>query len=761
MPTTDRMARRIKPAAATPIFDASESRQSAAGRPAGGYSEAEVTQAFEVIRHQASVLRVRSRVAAAALGVPPEQMVPEPVRLRAVEGDARPVDLEVEAAAVRDAQIALDRRAEDLAAREAATAMRERELAQLAARLDADAARLEDEREELVGRQRDVEKRAAGVGDERQQMELLNLEIAHTRSALDESARELERRMSDLEHDRVELEALRRELAAERHELAGLHKDATSRLASIEARERRLRPANDGEARRVKAREVDLEAQLASLERDRQALKAAERTAQERSLAREKELATAEAALVQREAAVEREAKHLHDIREQLAGDRSAVGALQERVNEALVAIAAREDKLRAFEREYQANLRRLETRSADVERQLVSIDEQRAASVGAEAAAQALLAERQEEIAAAEAALSARAARIDRDTGELERARLELADERAALAELRRGLDERTAVLETHEREHKEAVEQIRKQETDLANADEAARARQAKRDDELTRRDAEIAERAATADSRVQELHALEARQREDHERLRLDAEAVARRAEVVGTAERALQTALAQLDEQRRTGSKEHQLHLEELARERAAVDDDLRNLRQMREAQAEAEVELARRYEQTDAELERREAEVERTSTELAAERRRLEDEKRLVAELRVSLDHDARANQAVKEELDRHAAELASQARALAERATSATARQPETSQRADAVSHEEGRLRSRFTVDELATLMERRAAEFPDRVEEWRYYLVSLRNVATSDGRLPESVEYLVEDVFAPLLDAT
>jgi hypothetical protein len=50
--------------------------------------------------------------------------------------------------------------------------------------------------------------------------------------------------------------------------------------------------------------------------------------------------------------------------------------------------------------------------------------------------------------------------------------------------------------------------------------------------------------------------------------------------------------------------------------------------------------------------------------------------------------------------------------------------------------------------------------MERRAREFPERIEEWQYYLVSLRNVATSDGRLPESVEYLVEDVFAPLLNA-
>lgn len=155
----------------------------------------------------------------------------------------------------------------------------------------------------------------------------------------------------------------------------------------------------------------------------------------------------------------------------------------------------------------------------------------------------------------------------------------------------------------------------------------------------------------------------------------------------------------------------------------------------------------------RARQTEAELKSRQAEVDYARAELAAERRQPEDEKRLVAELRVSLDHEARASQTVKEELDRHAAELARQAQALAGRASSATVRR-------EAAQADGGEVGSRFTIDQLATLMERRAAEFPDRIEEWQYYLVSLRNVAASDGRLPESVECLVEDVFGPLLDA-
>lgn len=186
------------------------------------------------------------------------------------------------------------------------------------------------------------------------------------------------------------------------------------------------------------------------------------------------------------------------------------------------------------------------------------------------------------------------------------------------------------------------------------------------------------------------------------------------------------------------------------LERLEHEEESLARRARAVEAAAQALDEPALERAR---QTEAELKSRHAEVDYARAELAAERRQLEDEKRLVAELRVSLDHEARASQTVKEELDRHAAELARQAQALAGRASSATVRR-------EAAQADGGEVGSRFTIDQLATLMERRAAEFPDRIEEWQYYLVSLRNVAASDGRLPESVECLVEDVFGPLLDA-
>jgi capsular polysaccharide biosynthesis protein len=52
----------------------------------------------------------------------------------------------------------------------------------------------------------------------------------------------------------------------------------------------------------------------------------------------------------------------------------------------------------------------------------------------------------------------------------------------------------------------------------------------------------------------------------------------------------------------------------------------------------------------------------------------------------------------------------------------------------------------------------LERLVEQRAAEFPDRAEEWRYYVVYLRDFAGPDGSLPDSLAGLVADVFADLL---
>jgi capsular polysaccharide biosynthesis protein len=57
-----------------------------------------------------------------------------------------------------------------------------------------------------------------------------------------------------------------------------------------------------------------------------------------------------------------------------------------------------------------------------------------------------------------------------------------------------------------------------------------------------------------------------------------------------------------------------------------------------------------------------------------------------------------------------------------------------------------------------FTIQALEHLVEQRGGQFPDQVEEWRYYIVFLREHAGADGALPASFDYLIEDTFADLL---
>ncbi len=53
----------------------------------------------------------------------------------------------------------------------------------------------------------------------------------------------------------------------------------------------------------------------------------------------------------------------------------------------------------------------------------------------------------------------------------------------------------------------------------------------------------------------------------------------------------------------------------------------------------------------------------------------------------------------------------------------------------------------------------LEELVARLGPEFPDRVEEWSFYLASLRDFAAPDGGLPPSFDVLVDEVFCDLLD--
>jgi hypothetical protein len=58
----------------------------------------------------------------------------------------------------------------------------------------------------------------------------------------------------------------------------------------------------------------------------------------------------------------------------------------------------------------------------------------------------------------------------------------------------------------------------------------------------------------------------------------------------------------------------------------------------------------------------------------------------------------------------------------------------------------------------RWNVLALDRLVEQRGSAFPNRVEEWRTYLYSLRAYAGADGSLPASFDSLVEETFSELV---
>jgi transcriptional regulator with XRE-family HTH domain len=57
-----------------------------------------------------------------------------------------------------------------------------------------------------------------------------------------------------------------------------------------------------------------------------------------------------------------------------------------------------------------------------------------------------------------------------------------------------------------------------------------------------------------------------------------------------------------------------------------------------------------------------------------------------------------------------------------------------------------------------FNLDALEHTLDERAGEFPDRVDEWRAYLVFLRDFVHADGELPPTFNTLVREVFRDLL---
>ncbi|MDQ3865764.1 MAG: hypothetical protein M3304_02890, partial [Actinomycetota bacterium] len=61
----------------------------------------------------------------------------------------------------------------------------------------------------------------------------------------------------------------------------------------------------------------------------------------------------------------------------------------------------------------------------------------------------------------------------------------------------------------------------------------------------------------------------------------------------------------------------------------------------------------------------------------------------------------------------------------------------------------------------RYSLLELASLVEERAPEFRERLDEWQAYLFHLREFTDSTGALPSSFNGLVADVFADLFESS
>jgi hypothetical protein len=64
-----------------------------------------------------------------------------------------------------------------------------------------------------------------------------------------------------------------------------------------------------------------------------------------------------------------------------------------------------------------------------------------------------------------------------------------------------------------------------------------------------------------------------------------------------------------------------------------------------------------------------------------------------------------------------------------------------------------------GAARGRWNYNSLLRLVDDRAAEFPAEADSWNAYLFSLRDWADASGALPATLDDLILDVFAPLLE--
>jgi hypothetical protein len=156
-------------------------------------------------------------------------------------------------------------------------------------------------------------------------------------------------------------------------------------------------------------------------------------------------------------------------------------------------------------------------------------------------------------------------------------------------------------------------------------------------------------------------------------------------------------------------------------------------------------------LARRI----AEVTKREQGMARQAAELKQREQTLDEREQTLAERATSVDErdrrlktrdaglDARAH-----ELNTRAERFAQRERELDEREAVPPEPEPESLQRPGG-----------WTMQELDRAVTHHADAYPDRVEEWRYYLHFLREHTDVDGRLPPTFDGLVAETFGEILE--
>jgi len=109
-------------------------------------------------------------------------------------------------------------------------------------------------------------------------------------------------------------------------------------------------------------------------------------------------------------------------------------------------------------------------------------------------------------------------------------------------------------------------------------------------------------------------------------------------------------------------------------------------------------------------------------------------------------------------------------ELDARAEALAEREAELAGREEELAGREQELTGREQELAAMpepeaqpgepgaWRIEELERLVSDRGPQYPEKIEEWRYYVHFLREQAAPDGTLPASFDYLIDETFAEIL---